>query len=258
MLTAYSGMKCSISPIMQDNLIAELSLSSSDGFSPSYQNLARAILIRKNRRGGFLPQPIPADILKEAISNSPLLPDGLVLTEVSAIASPDGKSTLAELTAGNMKRVYSIPAFRREMSKWITPTGSPKRTGLPGYTLNQPVLMSWILPTIIRFVNMGPVLAKLNYGALATSSAIVGFGNTESPLGWVSTGFQASHTALTLVAHELNYSVFVAAIEYDDTRKKANDVFGLHYPLQFLFAAGKLPGEVDWKTPRIPIEKKSL
>lgn len=258
-LAAYSGMTCIITPEINDEgLIAKITLCVSNGMSTAPAPLAEAIFNRRNRRGPFTDQSIPNEVLEEAKRISSLLPSTFLTPDVAAVQSPEARKTLAELTAQNMHRVYAMPAFRAEMSRWITPTGSPKRTGLPGYTLNQPVLLSWILPTIIRFVNMGPVLAKLNYGSLATANAIFGFGCGESPLGWVSTGFQASHSALTLIAHNFDYSVFVASVEYEDTREKATETFGLHQPLQFLFAAGKIAGSATWRTPRIPISKKMI
>ncbi len=232
--------------------LAEISFSPATK-SASTSSLAEAIFTRRNRRGLFGKEVIPQDVLAEALAIPGRIAEQCV---VRAVTDEVARNTIAEATAKNMMRVYARPAFRREMSKWITPTGSPRKTGLPGYTLNQPLIMSWILPTVIRFVNMGKVLAKLNRGSIASAPAAFGFSAEEGISGWLSVGYAASHAALTLTAHAFDYSVFVASIEYPDTRAEVGAVFGFAEPLQFVFVAGKLPGEVSWRTPRVAVDAK--
>lgn len=233
--------------------LAEISFSPA-AKSASTPPLVEAIFTRRNRRGLFGKEVIPQDVLAQALAVS-----GTIAKEcaVRAVTDEAARGIIAEATAKNMMRVYARPAFRREMSEWITPTGSPRKTGLPGYTLNQPLVMSWILPTIIRrFVTMGKVLAKLNRGSIMSAPAVFGFSAGETISGWLSVGYAASHAALTLTAHAFDYSVFVASVEYPDTREEVGAVFGFTEPLQFIFVAGKLPGEVAWRTPRVAVDAK--
>lgn len=239
--------------INKDDSIAEITFSKA-AKSERIPQLVAAIFKRRNRRGVFEGKAIPQSILDEAVRISGLAS----LTETKIVTDKAALAHIADATATNMKRVYKIAPFRREMAAWITPNGSSRKLGVPGYSLNQPTFMSWLLPTIIRFVNMGNVLAKLNKAAISSSAAAFGFGAEDSVPGWLSVGFAASHVALTLVAHNFDYSVFVALVEYEDTRKSVGEIFGLYQPLEFLFVAGSLPGKVNWMTPRVSVEDKLM
>lgn len=250
----WLSMEPNLALLMKGECVAEITFSKATP-TAKYPPIIDAIFKRKNRRGNFEPKPIPPHILEQAARPmyvTVTIPEVRVITDASAIRR------VAESTSIVMRRAYARAPFRREMSKWITPTGSSRKDGIPGYSLNQSAVMSWLLPTIIRFVNVGNVLARLNNAAIASAPAAFGFGAPDNPSGWVSVGYSASHAALTLVAHEFDYSVFVASIEYEDTRQSVASVFGLRQPLEFLFVAGTLPGEATWMTPRVPVDAKLM
>lgn len=250
----WLSMEPNLALLMEGERIAEITFSEAVP-SGKHPSIIDALFRRRNRRGNFEPKQIPLHILEQAARPTRgivAIPEVLVITDASAIRR------VAESTATVMRRAYARAPFRREMSKWITPTGSRRKDGIPGYSLNQSAIMSWLLPTIIRFVNVGNVLARLNNAAIASAPAAFGFGAPDNPSGWVSVGYAASHVALTLVAHGFDYSVFVASIEYEDTRRSVASVFGLRQPLEFLFVAGTLPGEAAWMTPRVPPDAKLM
>lgn len=253
-LSSWLSMNPHITPVNKDDCVAEITFSPAIK-SESTPSLVAAIFRRRNRRGNFEPKVIPQEVLGEAASaeGSPF-----GSPEITIATNRDVLANIAEATSINMKRVYKNPAFRREMAAWITPNNSSRKSGIPGYSLNQSMVMSWILPKIIRFINMGKVLAGLNRAAIVSAPAAFGFGAPDYPDGWVSVGFAASHAALTLVAHNFDYAVFVASIEYDDTRQSVGEIFGLHQPLEFLFVAGTLFGEASWMTPRISVDDKLM
>lgn len=240
--------------LMKNECIAEITFSKATQ-TEECPPIIDAIFKRRNRRGNFESSPIPPHILEKAVHMTQeflAIPEVQVITEASAIRR------VAESTATVMRRAYARAPFRREMSKWITSIGSSRKDGIPGYSLNQSAIMSWILPTVIRFVNVGNVLAGLNKAAIASAPAAFGFGAPDNPSGWVSVGYAASHATLTLVAHSFDYSVFVASIEYEDTRQSVASVFGLRQPLEFLFVAGTILGEAAWMTPRVPVDAKLI
>jgi len=222
----------------------------------SVENIADAIFSRRNRRGNFLHNSVPNTVLRQVTQVPKFFPSVLPTPNIVALTSRPEVHKMAELTAESMRRVYHDLNFRREMSRWIAPTGSGRMTGIPAYSLNVGAIFSWILPRIIRTFNIGSKLASLN--ALAIDSAPVSFGLScdETPEGWVATGFLASHTILTLHANGISSSIFVASIESEDTRREATQLFSLDKLLQFHFVAGFLPAAPFWETPRIPVEYK--
>jgi len=254
-LAQWLSMSPKLVPILKDDCVAEIDFSraTKPGDSPA---LASAIFTRRNRRGVFEKQQIPQEVLDSAV-----LKDWGVLapSDVAVLTGREGINKVADATATVMKRIYGRSTFRREMAEWITRTGTSRKDGVPGYSLNQSAIMSWFLPTIIRNINMGPVLAKLNHESISSARAVFGFGSENDVAGYTSVGYAASHAALALTARGYNYSVFIASLEYDDTRKVSGDALGLQSP-QFLFVAGVLPGEKEctWMTPRIPVEEKLI
>lgn len=253
-LGSWLSMSPKISFMEAGDCVAEITFSSATR-NPAISPLATAIFKRRNRRGVFEDKTIPQAVLAEAIEMKGVSPSSV---EVKVVTERVSLSAIAEATSTNMKRVYKIVSFRREMAAWITPNTSSRKDGVPGYSLNQPTFMSWLLPTIIRFVNMGNVLAKLNKTAISSAPAAFGFGAPDTQSGWVSVGLAASHATLTLVAHDIDYSVFVASVEREDTRHMIEKTFGLEQPLEFLFVTGTLPGKESWMTPRIAVEDKLI
>ena len=254
LLSEWLSMEPCLVSRMEEECIAEITFSKAKE-GKEVSPIVEAIFKRKNRRGIFEMKTIPQGVLASATHVDM---SGLSLPEIKVVTDHEKISRVADATATVMRRVYAREPFRREMSRWITPTGSSRKDGIPGYSLNQPKIMSWILPTIIRFVNMGKVLAGLNKTTIASAPAAFGFGAPDNPSGWVSTGYAASHAALTLVASGFDYSVFVASVEYEDTRQSVGEIFGLQQPLEFFFVAGTLPGAVSWMTPRVPVDDKLI
>lgn len=254
LLAAYNGMHATLF-FGKDPIVAKIEFSEPSGiFDARLAPLVNALCVRRNRRGVFENIMIPQDTLETALLLSPLFPNTLPKPETAY--AREKVIHIASQTAEGIRRAYRSSAFRREMASWITPTGSWKKTGLPGYSLNQPMILSWVLPTLIRFVNIGGFLAKLNFASVSSAPCVLGFSSDDAPRAWLGVGFQASHAALTFVAAGFDVSVYVASLEYSDTRQEVTRVFGLSRQTQFLFVAGKLKGVVSWRTPRVPVSKK--
>ncbi len=219
---------------------------------------AQAIFQRRNRRGVFSPTPIPADLLARLQTSPSELPTGLLSQPRSMITKRSTAQRIGVLTLATMEQVYKQPAFRREMAQWIVPTGSSRRDGIPGYSLNQSRVVSWILPHILRRFNIGKVPGKNSAAALASAPVIFAFGADNSRVQWLSVGYEASRIIISVTAQGFDASVYVATAELPDIREEVTELCNLSKPLCFLFAVGKLDGAVTWYTPRVPIEDKII
>lgn len=235
--------------------LLEIHFSSSTS-NASMKEMAQAIFTRRNRRGIFLHSSIPFELLTQATQYADYYPDGLPRVEIMFESREESIQRMADLTGNGIRHAYALPEFRAEMSRWITSIGSAARTGLPYYSLNVPALLSVLVPSIIRFCNVGARLAALNRRAIGSASAVFGIGTEDSTHGWLASGYVASHAILTLESRGVSTSIFVAAIECTDTRTEAAQLFNLHQPLQFHFAAGYFADTVSWRTPRVAVEKK--
>ncbi|HVW82509.1 MAG TPA: hypothetical protein VHC68_00985 [Candidatus Paceibacterota bacterium] len=250
------GMEPRFELVCREEEIARVTLAPAKEGS-ALSPLAEAIFTRRNRRGVFTAASIPAEILEAAQANDASARLG-VAPELHVESDSAKAREIGELTFKNMVAVYERPEFRAEMSRWIAPTGSGRLTGLPGYSLNLPMPLTWLLPPLIKHFNMGKLPGAGSRAAIASAPALFGFASAEEPRGWVAVGYAASYAALTLVSHGYDYSVFVATIEYPETRARVGQLLGLSMPLQFFFVAGKLPGSVSWMTPRLPLSDKIM
>ncbi|MBI3572385.1 hypothetical protein HY091_02535 [Candidatus Kaiserbacteria bacterium] len=253
-LGRFVGMHPEVSILVSGVSIARVRFSPAGTREEDILPLAQAIFARRNQRGTFQSgKKIPEMLLEQLAQRAPEMPAEFPRVELSIVTSPASAARIGKLTKETMIRLYSRPEFRREMSSWITPTGSGRRDGIPGFSLNQPLLLSWILPSLIRRFNIGKIPGKLSAAALASAPAIFGFGSDQDPASWLSIGFQASHDILTLVANGFDASIYVASVELPEIQREATGLCGLKKSLQFLFAAGKLESSASWYTPRVPL-----
>ncbi len=240
-------------------LVATIRFEKSGAFEEGERALAAAIFRRRNRRGLFdTSRPLPHELSEVVISPAPYRPTGMPLVLPTVVTDSSVATRIGELTKETMMRLYARLAFRREMARWITPTGSHRTDGIPGYSLNQSRVLSWVLPSVIRHFNIGKVVGSVSAAAIASAPALIAFGSQESTEEWLGIGFQASHGILSLVTHGFDASVFVASAELPDVQAEATRLCGLHEPLQFLFAAGVLTGTASWRTPRAPVADKLM
>ncbi len=254
-LGRYLGMKPRVTVQVDGAHIARVSFVPSEGFDASLEPLVRAIFLRRNRRGNFTSAALPEDLLGELRSVVPM-PTGLSFSVPAVMTDATKKRRVGELTLETMVRLYGLSSFRKEMSQWVVPSTSRRRTGIPGYSLNQPLLLSLVLPSIIRRINIGKLPGKLSAAAIASAPALVAFGSKADPAAWLSIGYESSRIILTLVSRGFDASVYVATAELPDIRKETEQLFGLVEDMRFLFAIGKLEGRAEWYTPRVALDDK--
>ena len=213
-----------------------------------------AILTRSNYRGPFVPLPI-SDELRNFISGK-----SSSRLKLNLIEDRKQIEELARLTAQGLKLAYSKPAFRQEIASWIVPSGSRRKTGIPGYALRMPVISSHIIPRLIRVKDIGPKLAKLNYQSFVTSSAVVVLSaDKEEPKIWLEAGQIAQEIFLRLESEKAAASIYVAAVEMGNLNQSVKRVAGIKGKPspQFLFCIGK-PLWPKVYTPREALKHKLI
>lgn len=259
LLAAYAGMDASCDVVLDGTHKATIRFSEAKGWNDTYAPMVEALFARRNRRGLFAKDtPLPAALIDALRTPTSFLPAGLSAPEVAVATDRTAIEGIADFTLANMVKLYGNPQFRAEMASWIVPTGYPRNTGIPGYSLEQPLIVSWILPTIIRLKNIGKIPGGASRAAIASAPALLAFGGADAPKDWLAIGMQASHGVLSTVMAGFDASVFVASLEQPDTRQKDKELLGLHGDPQFILALGKLTGEARWRTPRVPLERKLM
>lgn len=218
------------------DLVAEIHFKNLDGgkLNAEFKQQLLAITTRTNYRGPFKPLKIDQKIQALTTSSD---------KQVKAMLIKDREQLLkiGELTAEGLRMGYATPAFRKEISSWIKANTSRSKKGIPGYSLRMPMLVSHIIPKVMRFKDLGVKLADLNYKSFVQASAVVVLTTEkEDPKTWLAVGQVAQQIFLNVETAGYVYSVFVASIEIKPLNPRLKTLAGLakNEQPQFLFCLG--------------------
>ena len=221
-----------------------------------YKTVLETIAKRVNARGLFSAESIPPATLNSISSRThSYLVDGV---KVHWITKQDKILELSRITANGLKVAYRKPAFRREMAQWLRHSLTKRKDGLPGYALKMPLLLSFILPSLIRRFNLGGLLAKLNYRSLSSAPLLtVITASKNTPGTWLNVGRLAERLMLEFNSLNWQTSIFVAAVEMGDFYREVQKVIRTKQRPQFIFAIGKV-NSLQRPTPRHGLAKKII
>lgn len=242
-------------PGKEDVFVAEVFFKevSKPKVDPSFQELFGAITERFNARGPFQDKKLPKSLLaslEDDVKDFPSL-------DISLISSKKKIAEIAGFTAKGMIMAHSSKAFRRELSRWVRNLFSTKKDGMSWKSMRVPAPVSFCISYLIRFLNMGPILSKLNYKSVSTAKLLCVFNAEENALDWLETGRVAERAMLRVCASDLNTSIYVAAIDFDDLRGKLKEVVGTEVQPQFLLCIGYMDFK-NTRTERYDINLKEI
>ncbi|MBI2450749.1 MAG: hypothetical protein HYV52_00200 [Parcubacteria group bacterium] len=240
----------------EKNLVAEVFFKDNqkkENIDRNFEKLLEVIPKRFNARGLFENKKIEEEVLKNIV-----LVNSDKDLRIDFITEKEKIEKLSGLTAEGLKIAYLNSAFRKEMSGWINNNFSSKKRGIPGYALRMPAILSFIIPTLIKFFNLGKMLAKLNYQSMVSAPLVcVISARNNSPLTWLKIGRLSERLMLEFNLTGVKTSIFVAAVEMDDLYKKIQTIINSEYIPQFLFVAGYMDFQPKF-TPREPLENKII
>lgn len=241
--------------IFENNLIARVYFKDLDKKPIPNEELKEWLLgIKKrlNARGMFKPDNVPSELLNKikTLNQDESLEINL-LTEKTKIEK------MAELIAKGLEIAYRNKNFRQEMSRWINNSLSRKKEGIPGYALKMPLLLSFVFPFMIKYLDLGKKLGKLNYLSVKSAPVSCLISSKEnSPLIWCKVGQLAERIMVFLAANNLESSIFVSAIEMG-LAKEVAEIFETDWLPQFHFCFGYMDIEEKF-TPRHSVEEKII
>lgn len=196
--------------------------------------MIEAILKRLNVRGTFDNKDISFDIVNNltSLSKSENISLNLVRDQKKI-------ESLARLTSQGMRLAHADNDFRKELSGWVRHNYSKRPEGIPGYAMKAPGLLSFLLPKMIRYANLSPILAKLNFKSVSSAPLVCVISSKENtPSVWVEVGRLAERFFLTAETFDLSSSVFVAAVEMGELYKELQEITENEHRPQFLFCTG--------------------
>ena len=245
----FKDFKLSIS----GEFIGEIFFQEKGQNNQDLEYLVDTISKRVNASGLFEKKPLPQGPQAQMMA---LKKDGRI--RMDFVTNPEKIRKLASITAEGLRLAYKKPSFRKEMSGWMNNSLSSKKKGLPGYSLRMPFLLSFVIPILVRFFDISPLLAKLNYKSMASAPFICILSSEESNHSiWFEIGRLAERFMLQLNSQEIRTSIFVASIEAGDLYKKVQETIENPLMPQFLFCAGYMK-EVQAHSPRQLVEEKII
>lgn len=232
----------------KNDIVSRFEYGHSESWSDFYSSeLADAIAFRQNYRGSFDTKEVPADYMNvtaREVANDVGAPE--VQLHIISIDKPEAAS-ITRLTGQGIEKAYKSPAFRREVSEHINSNFSSKESGLHGYSLTMNDALSVLLPRLMKRIDIGSKLAKLNLASMNRSQGIVIItSEKDSCENWIDTGRVLADYLIKLKTDGIQASIYAAAIEVDELRMQVQDVLPNRNSPQLLFTYGYPTQEIGY------------
>jgi hypothetical protein len=241
----------------EDNHIIDISFEKSNISLEENEKLFVKISDRVNSRGQFKDEELFEEVSTIVeLNNKEFLDKNISLT---ILKKKEDINKIAELTRDAILEAYDKPSFRKEVSHWMNSNLSRKKEGLPGYSLKLPLILSIIIPILIRYFNMGKILGNLNYKSIKSAPLIFIFSSLNNlKEDWINIGMYAEKLMLSLQTAGFQTSIFVGSIEIGDLYKDVQRLINLNSGRpEFIFAVGHMEG-IHKITPRHKLEEKII
>jgi hypothetical protein len=252
--------KVDLGPFSEEYLLSIIHLSEPPHVNNQNEQkeLIDSILTRINARGIFKNLNYDFSFLTDL--RVKLEQDGY-LNEITIhfVLEKETREKLANLTSDGLKLAYKDSNFRKEMSRWMNNSLSFKKEGLPGYALKMPILLSFIIPSLVKIKkDIGDFLAGKNYASVVSAPLItVLTSKKDDKITWLKIGRLVERLLLQFNIQKFNTSIFVASIEMADLHKTVQTILDTPEIPQFLFAVGEIDSLHKY-TPRYAVEKKLI
>ena len=243
---AYFRMHCTTEIGTADNtgLVAKITFEKSTGRNEEFSALLTAIDQRYNARGPLLPL---SEAARQAIMETQLV-GGVVGVFVE---NNTNMQKLGQITESGICAFHNNPNFRKEFSGWMRGNYSQLRNGIHGYSVFMNDVVSYIAPIVMRFINMGKMLGKLNAEGIAGAPlAAILLTEHDLPSDWIAAGKSLELMALRAFTQGAAASFYAAPIEHGPAREELRAMTNTTALLpQFLVVFG-VPEKVLPTTPR--------
>lgn len=243
-----------MSPVVvssSEEVYARVLLKKSTGVDEHGVDLLDALCNRVNVRKVFEPRSLPDDLISH-IKNKSV---GGQCT-VHVLSDQRHITRVAELTSKGLRAAHKNTLFRQEIARHIVSNVSKKSIGIPGYTLNLPLLPSLIIPTLMRYFDLSPVLSKLNHRTVASAPLMCVLTTKHSRRStWTLAGRIAEHIMIEGERCGISSSIYVAATEFPDTVEKLREILQTDEQPVFLFCMGYVKDRCK-HSQRVSVEDK--
>lgn len=182
--------------------------------------LFHAITKRRTNRLPFRPEPVPEELLwaLEASARK----EGAWL---HVLRDDAARYALADLVVDADEAQWSSHRFRRELASWMSPNGSIRRDGIPGYAFGFGNLRSYAAPFVVRTIASKKVQELKDRELAIHSPALAVLGtDRDEPREWLAAGQALARVLLRARIEDLWASFLNQPVEVADLRPTISQI----------------------------------
>lgn len=211
------------------DLVATLALGKRIVTSEAELALFRAIAKRATYRGAFLPRPVSAEIADDLAMTASFHGGRMVRLE------PSAKHLVGELIERADRLQFSDPAFRHELSHWLTPFASRRCDGIPFAGKEYGSSLPFTFRHTLSSPELGTRFGQIEHALMNDAPLVVVLGTvSDQPLEWLRCG-QALEALLLHATHlGLSAAFQNQVLELPELRSEIARITGLAYPQMIL------------------------
>jgi nitroreductase len=181
--------------------------------------LMGAIGIRATNRRAFLPRPIPPGVLEEL--EAAVNAEGATMTRLG----PAQKASLSALIETADHEQFADQDFRNELSRWLVPSGSRRRDGIPFVEKEYGSAMPFALVRALRSPALGDTFGMLEETLVQGAPAVIVLGtDSDDVSSWLACGQALESLLLHATAHGLSAAFLNQVLEIPALRKRVAEL----------------------------------
>jgi len=196
------------------DLLARFSLGASCESYAEDVLLFAAMPKRRTYRLAFKPEPVPRALLDVLAQYAERHNCWLHVFE-----DESARYDVADLISQADRAQWHDRQFRRELAAWVTPNGSARRDGIPGYAQGLGSLSSETEAFMVRTFDLGNSRAARDRDVALNSPVLAVLGtNRDTREDWLNAGQALSSVLLRAAVEDVSASFLNQAIEVPETR----------------------------------------
>lgn len=234
----------------ETNHAIEVSLKKVRAHTGNESHLVFAIPKRHTNRNKYL-EKLPDESFLEKLKSYSTLN-----SQISFIKNKETKNKIAEIVSEALITVMDDKLFRKELSEYLKPNITNSSIGMPASGFGIPTPVSFIAPTLIRYVNMNKLSRKQDMALLKEHSPVFGIISTseDNIKSWIEAGELYQKIALSAEQEGLKTAPMAAAIQIGDFYKTLQRTLDITQRPQVFFRMG-YSNTISAHTPRLGVTK---
>lgn len=209
-------------------------------------HLIFSITKRVTNRSKYKSDFVPTKLLEEI--------KGRVIRDMKVFVVSDlkVKNKIADAALTASIAAMEDGGFRNELSRYVQPNTTRSKLGMPCFGMGIPTIISFIAPTLIRFLNMNKLSHKSDSKLLKehTPHLIIVATRQDVWESWIEVGRIYERIALLSTRAKVGSAMWAAPIQIGEFYKDLQEILNTDYRPQALFRLGYTDTDVP-HSPRL-------